>query len=639
MTTPLKVLILEDRPDDSDLLVLELGRAGFDPDWQRVETRSDYEASLRPDLEVVLADYSLPQFDALQALGLLQDRGLDIPFIVVTGSFEDLAIDCMKQGAADYLIKDRLGRLGLAVQQAMQERQLRSEKRRAEEALRESENRFRSVAETAIAAIAVTDSQGKIRYWNKAAEKTFGYSEAEALGKALGPMIQRRPLDREGVKLTQAGEFVGRAAELVGLRKGGELFPVELSLADWKSDGEQFYSAIIRDLTEARAAQERAMRQDRLAAVGQLVAGIAPNFSNILAAIILHSEMVLGSFELSRRDEDRIRTILKQAERGAFLTRQILDFGRQSALDPELVDVAQFMAELETALTPGLQGAIQLSVVARDEGWFVNADPSRLRQAIMNLAQNAQEAMSEGGELRIELDSLLLKPEDTPPMNELAPGSWIRIRVVDTGRGIAEQDLPHIFEPFFTTKPADRGAGLGLAQANGIVKQHGGHIEVKSRRREGTEFIVYLPLVGEGSQPVQARGPAGGEDGSEHTILVVDDDKPTREAIGEMLSSLNYRTLLAEDGQEALKILQDPPQPISFVLTDLVMPNVGGAELLERLRAMKQEVPLVLMTSYPLGTEPQELLGNGLVGWLEKPLTESTLARTIRSVLRQGAHT
>jgi CheY-like chemotaxis protein len=137
---------------------------------------------------------------------------------------------------------------------------------------------------------------------------------------------------------------------------------------------------------------------------------------------------------------------------------------------------------------------------------------------------------------------------------------------------------------------------------------------------------------------VQAREPASEQDSSEHTILVVDDDKPTREAISEMLSSLNYRTLLAEDGQEALKILQDPPQPISLVLTDLVMPKVGGAELLERLRAMKQEIPLVLMTSYPLGTEPQELLGNGLVGWLEKPLTESTLGRTIRSVLKQGRH-
>jgi len=639
LTTPLRVLILEDRPDDAELLLLELGRAGFDPKWHRVETRSDYEASLRPDLDVVLADYSMPQFTALQALGLLQDRGLDIPFIVVTGSFEDLAIDCMKQGAADYLIKDRLGRLGPAIQQALQGRQLRAEKRRAMEALCESEMRFRSVAETAIASIAVTDSQGKIGYWNQAAEVTFGYSKAEALGKALGPMIRRRPRDSdrgEGVQLTQEGEFLGKAAELVGVKKGGELFPIELSLTDWTSDGEQFYGAIIRDLTETHEAQERAMRQDRLAAVGQLVAGIAPNFSNILAAIILHSEMVLGSFELSRRDEDRMRTILKQAERGAFLTRQILDFGRQSALETDLVDVAQFVAGLETALTPGLQAGIALSVVVREEGCFANADPGRLRQAIMNLAQNAQEAMPEGGELRLELDSLLLKPEDTPPMDELAPGSWIRIRVVDTGRGIVEQDLPHIFEPFFTTKPADKGAGLGLAQANGIVKQHGGHIEVKNRREKGTEFIVYLPLAGEGPQPGRAREPAGEQDGPEHTILVVDDDRPTREAISEMLSSLNYRTLLAEDGQEALMILQDPPQPISIVLTDLVMPNVGGAELLERLRAMKREIPLVLMTSYPLGTEPQELLGNGLVGWLEKPLTESTLARTIRSVLKQG---
>ena len=631
--TPLRVLILEDRPDDAELMAFELGHAGFDVNWQRVETRSDYEANLNPDLDVVLADYSLPQFDALQALILLQDRAIDIPFIVVTGSFEDLAIDCMKQGASDYLIKDRLGRLGPAVRQALQDKRIRDEKRRAEEALRRSESRFRSVAETAIEAIVVTDGQGNIQYWNKAAEQTFGYPRAEALSTTLSPMIRKKPRDGDGadaVAMSQDGEFVGNAAELVGVRKGGELFPIELSRAEWKSEGEQFYSNIMRDLTEAHKAQERALQQDRMAAVGQLVAGIAPNFTNILGAIILHSEMVLGSFELNRRDEDRIRTILKQAERGAFLARQILDFGRQASMDFHPIDLVPFVQDLETAV---IKEGIRLSVVTQRERYVVSADASRLQQALMNLALNAQEAMQEGGELRFELDSLLVTPDDASPLDELEPGEWIRIRVVDTGIGIDEENLSHVFEPFFTTKPSGQGVGLGLAQVYGIVKQHGGHIEVKSSRREGTEFIIYLPAAEEGLKPVQVSDSDAGQIGSGQTVLVVDDDEPTRVAVCEILESLNYRILQAEDGQKALRIIQEQPESISLVLTDLVMPNMGGVELLEKLRALHQDVPFVLMTSYPLGTETHHMLDSGLVAWLEKPLTEMTLARTIRSAL------
>ena len=511
MRTALRVLILEDQPDDAELLVHTLKQAGFDLDWRRVDTQAEYEANLGSGLDVVLADYSLPQFTALQALELLQARELDIPFIVVTGSFEYMAIDCMKRGAADYLIKDRLGRLGLAVEQALQDRRVRA---------------------------------------------------------------------------------------------------------------------------EAREARERAMQLDRMAAVGQFVAGVAPNFSQILSAIILHSEMVLGSFELSRRDEDRIRTVLKHAERGAFLTRQILDFGRQSAMEPVPLTAGQFMRQLKTTLSPGLPEAIRLGVEVRDESCTVNADPGRLQQAFMNLVQNAVEAMPKGGEIRLEMDSLQLNPTDTPPMPELVPGQWVRIRVVDVGRGIDEENLPHVFEPFFTTKGEADGAGLGLAQAYGIVKQHGGQIEVRSTKAVGSEFTIYLPAAGEGARLVPVPERTSRSLGPGRTILVVDDDRPTREAVSEMLGSLNYQTVLARDGHEALQIMQDPPQPIDLVLTDLVMPKIGGLELLERLRALKLAVPMVLMTSYPLGPESDELAGSGLVGWLEKPLTEGSLARTMRSILK-----
>lgn len=508
--TALNLLILEDQADDAELLVRELDRAGFEPHWRRVDTRAEFEAHLQPGLDVILADYSLPQFDALQALTVLQERGLDVPLIVVTGSFEEMAIECMKRGAADYLIKDRLKRLGLAVRQVLEDRQLRAEKRLAE---------------------------------------------------------------------------------------------------------------------------ERARRQDRMAAVGQLAAGIAPNFNNVLVSIVLHSEMVLGSLELSRRDEDRIRTILQQAERGAFLTRQILDFSSRSRLESVVVDLTQLMEELATALRPSLPPAIQLRIEAPGEPLVVEVDPGRVHQALLNLASNAQEAMPQGGELRFTLDRLQLGPDDPPPLPELPPGEWIRMRVADTGRGIRAADLPHVFEPFFTTKRADAGAGLGLSQTYGIVKQHGGQLAVASVEGERTEFTIYLPAAGRGARLEAKPTPATEQEAYGHTILVVDDDRPTRQAICELLQALGYRTLQAGDGQQALELAQGPPEPISLVLSDLVMPEVGGVELLHRLHALRLEVPMLLMTSYPLGDQTEELSDYGLVGWLEKPVTESLLIRSLRSVL------
>ncbi|MEK7682857.1 MAG: PAS domain S-box protein, partial [Chloroflexota bacterium] len=196
MTTPIRVLVLEDRPADAELIELELRRAGFELDWTRVDSKKDFLANLSEDLDIILSDYSMPQFDALRALSLLQETGLDIPLIVVTGSFEAQAIECMKQGAADYLIKDRLGRLGPAVSQAIQERTLRREKRKVEQALRESEARFRSVAESAVDGLVLVDDNGEIGYWNPAAEQIFGYPEEEMLGQRLALLLAGQDRER-----------------------------------------------------------------------------------------------------------------------------------------------------------------------------------------------------------------------------------------------------------------------------------------------------------------------------------------------------------------------------------------------------------------------------------------------------------
>ena len=635
MTTPLRVLLLEDHPADAELVVRELRRDGFDVDWTRVEAEPDYVANLGRGWDLILADYSLPQFDALRALLLMKERQLDIPFIVVTGGYEELAVACMKQGASDFLIKDRLARLGEAVRQAIQRKALRAANLQAEAALRESENRFRSVAETAIEAVVITDSEGRIQYWNRAALRMFGHEKDEAAGKPLTSLMRRKtsPGDQaDDLSLSAGTPLPGKPIQLIGIKKDGKEFLTELSLSRWESGGERHYSAIIRDMTEALETQRRVQQQDRLASIGQLAAGIAHDFKSLLAAIILHSELVLGSLELSRKDEERVRLILRQAERGAYLIRQVLDFSRRAVIEPRPVDLVPFFTDLEKLVAPGVKKSVRMSFEFGKEHHVVSADPTRLQQVFMNLALNAQDAMPDGGDLRFVVESFRIGPDDPTPMDDMAHGDWVQIRVSDTGSGISADDLPHIFDPFFTTKPPGEGTGLGLAQVYGIVKQHGGHIDVRSRQREGTEFSVYLPAAEEGASEDEAHRPIN-RTGRGETILIVDDDETFRGALASTLDSLGYVTIQAEDGRQALEIIESGGRKLDAVLTDLVMPGVGGADLFDRVQARHPDLPLLVMTGYPLDTDTHQLMDEGSLVWLQKPLSIALLARALREVI------
>ncbi|MFQ5923602.1 MAG: response regulator [Anaerolineales bacterium] len=632
------VLLIEDNSRDARLIRELLKEA------ENFEFRVEHAARLRDGLrrrdreafDIVLLDLRLPDSDGLETLVRAQKRAPDMPIVVLTGlDDESFALEAVRKGAQDYLIKGQPDSRMLArsIHYAI-------ERKRAEEALRESEERFRSVAETAIDAIVLTDGAGKIQYWNRAAEQVFGYSEKEALRMSLSRMISMERPDDPGTEggamnVGEATDLIGKTAELTGVRSNGEAFPMDFSLTSWVSRGERYFSAIIRDLTEMRETQELAQRQDRLAAVGQLAAGIAHDFNNIMAAIILYSEMVMSSLELSSKSQERMKTVLNQAERAVLLVRQILDFSRRAVLEPHAMDLVPFMRELQALLRRTLPENIDVSISHQQQSYVVTGDPTRLQQAFVNLALNSRDAMQKGGELRFELDDMLVERDSPPSSGEMAPGKWIRIRICDTGAGIPPDALPHIFEPFFTTKPPGEGTGLGLAQVYGIVKQHEGHIDVVSREGQGTEVILLLPMAEDDAPIGLVPDPVIPERGTYETILVVEDDTPTLKAVGEILESLDYQVLLAEDGKQALEIIERNAERINAVLTDLVMPSMGGAELFTWLRKVHPDIPTVLMTGYPLGEETHRLLERESVTWLEKPLRSETLARTLRGVLPQ----
>ena len=324
----------------------------------------------------------------------------------------------------------------------------------------------------------------------------------------------------------------------------------------------------------------------------------------------------------------------------SHLIHQILDFSRSAALERQSVDLLPLLKEQVKLLERTLPENIKIDLAYYQDRYTINADPTRMQQVLMNLAINARDAMPEGGTLHIGLERMQVKNRKQAPLPEMDAGTWVRVTVSDTGTGISSDVLPHIFDPFFTTKPAGEGTGLGLAQVWGIVNQHEGTIDVSTQvgtngsQSAGTTFTIYLPVLNS-SQPdtlVQERASALPQ-GQSETILVVEDNATVRQAVTEGLESLNYRTLAAADGREALDRFERYAGEIALVVSDTVMPGMGGVALLHALREKGYTGQIVMLTGHPLHGDGEELLSQGVAAWLQKPVSLERLAQVLAGAL------
>jgi two-component system cell cycle sensor histidine kinase/response regulator CckA len=770
MATALRLLILEDDAFDAELEVATLEDAGYVCRWERVETRAEFLACLdAPDYDVILADYNLPAFDGLTALQLFLDRDLDLPFILVSGTMgEETAIESLKAGATDYVLKDRLTRLGPVVKRALRECEERQQRRQAEEALRKNQQLLNAIVDHSPLVIQVKDLEGRYLLVNRQIEKQFGWRRREAIGRTphevytpqladkfvaadrdaleAGTAVQSEELipladgmhtflatkfpllDADGVPYAVAGistditervrseeerlrllaqirEQAQRTRQIVdtvpegmllleagsrillanppareylsvlaGIEMAGDLpqdpgkvlthlgdrpLPELLTMppqgvwhevaaagrrfeviarpmADARESGD--WVLVVRDVTQEREIQQRAQQQERLAAVGQLAAGIAHDFNNIMAVIVLYARMTSRDRSLPDSVRERLEIIAQQAQQATNLIQQILDFSRRSVLERRPVDLLSLVKEQVKLLERTLPENIEICLLceADDQAplFTVNADPTRMKQMIMNLAVNARDAMPEGGKLSIGLDRVRFASGEEVPLPGMAPGEWVRVTVEDTGTGIPPDVEPRIFEPFFTTK-APLGSGLGLAQVYGIIKQHEGEIDLATEVGQGTTFTLYLPAL----PMVAAAHPSPGAPalsyGAEEVILVIEDDAAVRSALVATLETLNYRTLEAANGRDALAILEQGEE-VALILTDLVMPEMGGTALFRALQQRGAAVPVVMLTGHPLQEELQKLQEQGLAGWLLKPPTLERLSEVITQVLAEA---
>jgi two-component system cell cycle sensor histidine kinase/response regulator CckA len=642
MTEPIRVLIVEDDPTDADLVVRELRRAGFVPDWVRVESESEYLSCLDRIPDIVLSDSSLPEFDGLRALDLLRQRSHDIPFILVSGRMgEDLAVDAMKRGADDYLLKDRLARLGEAVRRAMERRRLKRERGVAIEALRQSEERYRLVSEISsdyVYSLSVEPDGSLLCEWiTERFTRISGFTASEINFRGWRNLYH--PEDHSVSDRHHSALLSGQSdsVELRILSRDGQARWVRLygrPIRDEKSGRVVRIYGAAQDITGEKQLEHQLLQSQKMEAIGLLAGGVAHDFNNLLTIISGYGQILREQAEPPSPNAEYLDAILEAADRASQLTRQLLAFSRRQVLQIKLVDLNSIVAGVEKMLKRVIGEDIELRTVAGSNLGLVKVDPGQIEQVIMNLAVNARDAMPAGGRLSIETANAELDEAYFREHGAVEPGPYVMLAVSDTGGGMDQQTLARIFEPFFTTKEPGRGTGLGLAMVYGIIKQSGGNIWVYSELGQGTTFKLYLPRVleeGKLMDDSKAQLPRSAQ-GSE-TILVVEDENAVRGLIRQVLSREGYTVLDTGEVEEALEICEKHAGNISLLITDVILPRMSGPQVAEQ--ALKLSPGLRVM--YTSGYTDNALIQHGLVQQtvtlLEKPFTPGTLSRKVREVL------
>jgi PAS domain S-box-containing protein len=392
----------------------------------------------------------------------------------------------------------------------------------------------------------------------------------------------------------------------------------------------------LRDVTVEREIRSHSESRDRLAAVGQLAAGIAHDFNNVLFGMMGYTQLLMMMPGMPQGANERLEKVLESGELAARMIRQILDFGRKSPAQKKPVPPVELCQTALNLIEHTLPSHISITLEIETDEQLIYADKTQFQQMLTNLAVNARDAMSEGGELRLKLKTVRLDESDRPPVTGMSPGEWLALSVSDTGHGIDSEDLPHLFEPFFSTKHPSEGTGLGLAQVYGIVKQHEGFVDVQTTRGKGTTFFIYFPVYNSDTEQPSSNPNFEYEQGSGETILLVDDDSIVLESGTEMIEALGYNVVTARNGHEALVIIDNAFHGISLIVTDMIMPVMGGASLLRALAKRKLEIKVLILTGYPLEKDWQESLEKNVVGWTTKPINIEKLGEMIESALNDA---
>jgi PAS domain S-box-containing protein len=521
--------------------------------------------------------------------------------------------------------------------------QLLQQFRQAQQALRESMARLTAVVETAVDGFILIDSRGRILLFNPACERLFGYRAEEVFHenvKMLMPPTYSQHHDDYIKNFLRTGErkIIGIGREVIGMRKDGSTFPMDLSVGEAKQDGESIFVGIIHDLTARKQTEEQLRQAQKMEMVGQLSGGIAHDFNNLLTVIVGNAEHLSEQLR-ARPDLQRIAGDLCQAgERGAELTQRLLAFSRRQLLHPRAVNCHELLDSVRKLLRRTLRENIEIEIAPNSLEILAFADRAQLESSVLNLALNAQDAMPNGGHLTLSTGLASLDDHYGALHPEITAGEYAMIAVTDDGVGMTAEVVARAFEPFYTTKEVGKGSGLGLSMVYGFAKQSNGHVSIYSEVGLGTTVRIFLPHVTakgqKPSDPVAADErpiPRGRE-----TILVAEDDPFVRSSVIQRIEGLGYSVVAAVDGNDALVKLKANPG-IDMLFTDIVMPGgMSGWELADRAREIRPGLPVVFSSGYPLETLTEQSRTSGRSIILSKPYRKTELAERLREALSEN---
>ena len=646
---PVRVLLVEDSDDDALLVIRRLRKAGIAVDQRRVETADAMSAALQSQLpDIIISDNNMPNFSAAEALHILRETSLDVPFIVVSGEIgEEAAATLMRAGAADFVLKGSLARLPPAVDRELRDARERKKRRQVQAALQNAQERFRLVAENlrdVVLKYRLQPAPG-LEYISPAISDITGhqpadlYSDPDLIFTAVDPGDQEQV--RQSWRSPPTGPITTRWH-----RPDGRTAWIEQRLVPVRDQGGAIVAVegILRDVTDAVCAERereelaRQLRQaERLDSLGQLAGGIAHDFNNILSVITSYTAFIqeeLGSDHPSRQDADSIAAAARQA---AALTRQLLIFSRLEPARPELLDVNTVVNDIDRLLRRTIGEDIEFIVDTDPAIDRVTIDRSRLEQIIMNLVVNARAAMPDGGRLTIRTSPGETRPTDTSDMTTRDHGGTGRsvcLTVTDTGCGMDPETRRRAFEPFFTTKGPGKGSGLGLATVYGVVTDANGTIDIWSEPDRGTRFTICLPSAGPTAVEVRPSTTVVVERGAGEHILLVEDDPAVREVTRRILGRGGYAVTEASTRDDALKLIQHGGH-FAVVLSDVVMPGLPAAPFIDMVRTEHPAISIVLMSGYTGEGRGTSNLPTDLT-IIAKPFDEATLLHAIAQAVHAG---
>jgi PAS domain S-box-containing protein len=583
-----------------------------------------------------LLDLKLPDGLGTDLLAQFRKTIPDCLCIVMT-AFADLdsALFALEHGAFQYLQKPvRPMDLLNSLERMFETICLREEKRQAEQNLRQSERTVRSLLDALPADAYLIDTQNQIL----ASNKFFAGSIGKRVDDIIGEKVENLTTGELIEKNSRIALDVIRSKEPIrySLKVEDTYFDTIISPVLDDRGNVSRLAVFSRDITkrkQAEAEKEKLQallaQSQKLEAIGTLAGGIAHDFNNLLMGIQGNASLILLEKDSSEPDFERLKNIEQHVRTGADLTKQLLGVARGGKYEIKPVDINQIIKK-SAHMFGQTKKEITLHTKYQDNIWTVEADPSQIEQVMLNLYVNAWQAMPGGGVIYLETENVILDENAVYPY-DLKPGKFVKIAVTDTGTGMDETIRQRIFDPFFTTKDVDRGTGLGLASAYGIIKNHGGIIHVESEIGIGSTFSIFLPhsekvISAEEKRLTEMRKGEG-------TVLLVDDEEMIINVGKPMLQKIGYGTLVAKSGKEALKIYEQNKDSIDLVILDMIMPEMGGGETYDRLKTINPEIKVLLSTGYSINGQATDILKRGCNGFIQKPFSIEELSQKVRSIL------